>query len=78
MLEVQDLSEKLGHRIAVGGVTFKVNYGDIVGYLGCNLSRPQAKPFSSAPMFSRPLKKSATECSSSMGIISWLMIPWST
>ena len=36
MLEVQDLTKKFGHRTAVDRVSFKIDYGDIVGYLGPN------------------------------------------
>lgn len=36
MLEVQDLTKKFGHRTAVDRVSFKIHYGDIVGYLGPN------------------------------------------
>ncbi len=36
VLEVQDVTKNFGHRVAVNRVSFKVVYGDIVGYLGPN------------------------------------------
>jgi len=36
LLEVQELTKKFGHRIAVDRVTFQVKRGEIVGYLGPN------------------------------------------